>query len=249
MNRKLIVLIGAFLILSMASGAMAEKLTIVAGDWAPFEFETQGQVVGIDVDIVDSIMKKLGLEYEIKILQWTDAWGMIESGEADAVLSTSRKAKREPFLWYPQENMWVSEYVFFGRADKMGQADGTYAGATGKKVGAVKGYTYNQAYWDAKFDRVDAKSQDESFAMLDRGEVDLVICDRTIGLYTMVLYPTKNKIVPYDEVLFSKGYPMPFAKKSDYPNIQQVAKDFERELKAMKASGQYDQILLKWLKR
>ena len=57
----------------------------------------------------------------------------------------------------------------------------------------------------------------------------------------------KTIFVKRDDEDFSKGYPMPFAKKSSYPNIEQIAEQFEQELIEIKQSGVYDEIREKWL--
>ena len=70
-----------------------------------------------------------------------------------------------------------------------------------------------------------------------------------LGCFFTVLF-TPYKVLSEKDlvILFSKGYPMPFAKKSDYPGLKKIADDFERELARMKKSGEYDKILLRWLK-
>ncbi len=244
---RLVVCILAFMGLAV-SAVHAEKLLIVGEEYAPFEFTVDGNPVGIDVDLVGAIMQKLGVDYEIRILPWDKAWKMIEDGEAEATLSTSRKEKREPYVWYPAEDMWVSEFVFFVRADRKKAGFSGYADAGGLKVGTVKGNSYNEAFWNAKLTTVESLTLPESFQKLDRGEVDLVITDKTLGKYTLIMHPAAHPIDYYNVTLFSKGYPMPFAKKSDYPGLKKIADDFEKELAKMKKSGEYDKILLKWLK-
>ncbi|MCP4162179.1 MAG: amino acid ABC transporter substrate-binding protein [Deltaproteobacteria bacterium] len=93
------------------------KLLIVAESWPPFEFVKGGEAVGIDVDIVKAIFSKMNIEFEIEFYPWKRAWFMVEKGQADAVFSTSRKEFRKPYLYYPKEDMWESNYVFFKNKD------------------------------------------------------------------------------------------------------------------------------------
>ena len=58
----------------------------------------------------------------------------------------------------------------------------------------------------------------------------------------------QNDITYYETPLFSKGYPMPFSKKSSYPNIKTIAEKFDQELAIMKKNGEYKKIEAKWLK-
>jgi len=83
---------------------------------------------------------------------------------------------------------------------------------------------------------------------LVKGRVSLFPCDKTMGMYTAKLMGVQGKLTFYDVILFSKGYPMPFAKKSSFPNIKMVAKQYEQELKKIKQSDEYNAIMDKWIK-
>ncbi len=234
-------------ILTAPNAFAGERLLVVGAEFAPFEFSMEGEVGGIDVDIATSIFKKMGIDFEIKMLDWDKAWSMIEKGEAEACFTTSRKKKREPFLFYPEEDMWVSEYVFFVRNDKKGNKISGYSDAKNMTIGVIKGYSYNQAFWDAKLKTVEFADVNECFKGLAEGKVDLMPMDKIVGNYTLKLLGLQGAISSHGFTLFSKGYPMPFAKKSDYPGIEKIAQDFDHQLKALKESGEYDKILERWI--
>jgi polar amino acid transport system substrate-binding protein len=235
------------------------KILIVGEDWLPFEFLEENVAKGIDVDLATVIFKNLNVQFEVKILPWARAWKMIEDGDADACLSTSRKPEREPYLYYPNENMWVSEYVFFVRKDKFQEKFNGYqdAKAQNLKIGVVRGNSYNSDFW-AAFPNVsdgvlnpqleEVKDPDLNFKKLIKGRIDLYIIDKTIGRYTLSKVEFSDTITYYPKPLFSKGYPMAFAKKSSYPNIKELVDKFDAELLKLKQSGEYDLIMEKWLK-
>ncbi len=237
------------LVFAMGSpGVLAgDKLLVVAEQYAPFEFEMDGMVGGFDVDVAKRVFDKLNIDFEVRVLPWEEAWGMIEKGQADAVFSTSRKEKRKPFLYYPKEDMWTSEFVFFVRNDKKQQSFTGYADAKILTVGVVSGNSYDDGFWKAGLTTNESADINGCFRKLLDGTVDLVPADRIVGSYSLKLLGFQDKISPYRFVLFSKGYPMPFAKKSSYPGLEQIAKDFEAGLKELKASGEYDKILGDWI--
>ncbi len=220
---------------------------VVAEAWPPFEFEENGVVKGIDVDIAMAIFKKMNIQAEIKTFPWARVWKMIEDGKADACMSTSRKEKRKPFLYYPKEDMWVSEFVFFVNKSKKKASFTGYNDAKGMTIGTIRGNSYHPSFWDAKFKTDEAKDLQTCFKKLAAGRVDLVPADKTVGLYTLSMLGLKDKIDYYSFVLYSKGYPMPFAKKSNHKDIKEIAERFEQELIKMKKSGEYDKIREKWL--
>ncbi len=205
-------------------------------------------MTGIDVDIARLIFKKLNINADFQIHPWTRAWAKIEKGEADAVFSASRKDKRKPYLYYPKEDMWKSEYVFFVHKDDKKTKFRGYQDAKGLKVGIIRGNSYHESFWKAKLITEEVKNMDLNFKKLNKKRIDLFPCDKTVGLYSLKLMKLQDNITYYDFIIFSKGYPMSFAKKSSYPNIEKIAKSFEKELIQLKKSGEYDKIMKKWLK-
>lgn len=245
--------------LFLSAQAKERKLLIVGEAWPPFEFEENGEVIGIDVDIVKYIMKKMRIDVEMRLMTWSRAWAMVENGQADAVFSTSRKEERKPFLYYPQEDMWTSEFVFFTQRDNKLPHLQSYDEVKDKalRIGVVRGNSYNTDFWQA-FPRTasgkhhpllqPARSAEVNFKKLARGRIDLYILDKTVGLYMVRQMKLQQEIDFYDTALFAKGYPMPFVKKSDYPQLAAIAEQFEQELKAFKSSEEYHKIREKWLK-
>ncbi len=164
--------------------------------------------------------------------------------------------------------MWVSEYVFFVRKeDKQADFNG-YQGVLRDNltIGIVDGNSYHPDLWRnfpysngattfqgdltaVRLNRhLDGTPEIKlNFKKLAQGRVDLVISDRIVGTYTAKLLGLDNQITCYEQVLFSKGYPMPFAKKSDYPGLEEIAARFERELRAFKQSDEYRNIIDSWL--
>ena len=77
----------------------------------------------------------------------------------------------------------------------------------------------------------------------------VVINDKSIGLYLIDSLGLQHSISHYDNILFTKGYPMPFAKNSNYPDLKQIAALFEWALTQLKQDGTYQQLVDRGLKR
>ncbi len=93
-----------------------------------------------------------------------------------------------------------------------------------------------------------AKNLALNLKRLAKGRIELFPADKVYGTYTAKLQGLNKQITYYDTVLYSKPYPMPFVKKSSYPGIKKIADRFDRELKALKQSGEYQQFFDNWLK-
>ncbi|WP_163833522.1 substrate-binding periplasmic protein [Spartinivicinus ruber] len=261
---------GVYWFFFSASATSQKKIVILSDPMPPWQFVDgpENKVNGINVDIASTIFKKLDIPVEFKGLRWEQVWERIEQGQAEAAMSVSRKDARKPFLWYPEEDLWLSEYVFFANKGTKKNVAGTYQDAHQlfNRIGILKGFSYNSELWElfpykngnTSYDQ-DAKRRDYNERLiimttpkrcmkkLALRQLDACLMDKSVGLYVIKEIGVKDKIEPYKAVLFSKGYPMPFIKKSSYPDLKNVATLFEKELKAMKANGEYDKIVNRWL--
>src|SRR5690625_1833195 len=106
MTTLLIVLL--FVIVLAACGGNSEeasgteddgKLKLVAGTeatYAPMEYiDENGEIVGIDIDIVNAIAEEIGAEVEFQNIGWDPLFPAVKNGEIDfAVSSIDRKSTR-----------------------------------------------------------------------------------------------------------------------------------------------------------
>src|SRR5690625_3784770 len=57
--------------------------------YAPMEYmDDNGDIVGIDIDIVDAIAEELGIEVEYKNIGWEPLFPAVENGEVDFAVSS-----------------------------------------------------------------------------------------------------------------------------------------------------------------
>ncbi|MDE1462057.1 substrate-binding periplasmic protein [Spartinivicinus poritis] len=249
--------LSAWILINSVS-ASARPLNIVGESFPPYEFEYEGRIVGIDIDIIKYIFDKFGVEYTVRLMPWKRAWHEVENARVDAILGASRKKVREPFVYYPQEDMWKSSYIFFSRG-KMSQPveiDYDTPLKNLKTIGVVRGYSYHDSFWQKYPNRNDgtlnplleeATDVQQSFLKLANGRIDFFIIDKTVGHFVVNDLKLRHKVTYSTKILFEKGYTMPFVKRSDYPNIRALSVAFNAELSQMKASGLYDEIINKWM--
>ncbi|RRJ86358.1 ABC transporter permease subunit [Gulosibacter macacae] len=55
--------------------------------WAPFEFERDGELRGIDIDLINAIAENQGFSVDIKVLGFDGALAAVQAGQADAVMA------------------------------------------------------------------------------------------------------------------------------------------------------------------
>jgi len=243
--------------------ATPRKFLFVCEDWPPFECIRDGKAHGINVDILDRIMKTLNVPYEIRIYPWSRAWMMAERGSADAVLSVSYKASRESVLHYtdgqrafaetgaiPPDYLWISEYVFFvleGNGGKFRFESYEQLRADKPRIGTNRDYSYDSAFLEAGLSSREFNDTKEGLDALVTGEIDLYPMDKTVGIATLREMGLRESVTFLPKPLFSKPYLAPFVRKSDYPGIEWLMRDFNRALRSLRDSGDYDAIVQKHL--
>ena len=241
----------------------ARPLIFVCEDWKPFEYLEDDEIKGIDAEVVNIIMNRLCIPYEIKIYPWKRAWMMAQKGKADAVLSISYKASREPFLYYTQEQcefsetgkmptdyLWKSEYVFFvkkNNLDRLKFESYHQIVTEGYKVGKNKDYSYDNKFMSAAFDSKSYNNTEDGLLALATGDIDLYPMDKYVGQETVKSLGLSGSITFIPKVMFSKPYLAPFCKNSDYPDLEKIMHSFYQELNLMRKNGEYKNIHKKYM--
>jgi ABC-type amino acid transport substrate-binding protein len=96
-----VLLTGVFVLTACAAPVPAEKIRILAEDYAPFNYvDAQGNVVGSSTDTVKAITSNLGLKVPIEVMPWAQAYDLTLNNPGTALFSTARSSERERlFMW------------------------------------------------------------------------------------------------------------------------------------------------------
>ena len=107
MKRLLFILIACHLSLMAAhSQSLSDKYTkerpvVVVCDWdkPPYEFlDDKGQPAGSNIDIINTVMKELGLPVKFVMKEWSIALKTFEREHADLILANARRYRKTPYV-------------------------------------------------------------------------------------------------------------------------------------------------------
>ncbi|WP_290771001.1 transporter substrate-binding domain-containing protein [Anaerofustis sp.] len=222
-----------------------EKTYIIATDtaFAPFEFtDEEDNFTGIDVDILSAIAKDQGFDYELQSLGFKAAVAALESGQADAVIAgmsiTDERKEKYDF----SQAYYDSGVVMAIKAD-----DSTikgYEDLQGKSV-AVKTGTEGATFAESIKDKYgfELKYFEDSPKMYEDVKTgNTVACFED---YPVMGYGISQgnglKMVTDMEKGSSYGFAVLKGKNSE------LIKMFDEGLKNIKASGEYQKILDKYI--
>ena len=256
MKRKignLSVLLLALLALSGCSEAESDtdssgnKIWKIVTDtsFKPFEYEdASGDLIGIDMDILDAIAKDQGFTYKIKAVGFDAAIADCQSGQADGMIAgVSITDERKG-------NGWIFSDGYYDANQSMAVAKSSsitgFGDMKGKSV-AVKNGTMSADYAEGlagEYDFIVTYFEDSPTmyeAVID-GEVDACFDDTPImaanindgDLDMKILTDTGNDPAEYGFAVFDK-------------DNQKLVDLFNEGLANIKANGTYDEILKKYL--
>lgn len=178
------VLTGAALALVIAAGTAGagemRKVKIgTEGAYPPFNsIDTNGKLVGFDIDIANALCKAANFECEFVVQDWDGIIPALQAKKYDAIIaSMSITEKRKEVVDFTQK-YYNTPAKFVGAEGA--SYDFTFdTGLAGVKIG-VQGSTIHEDYARAKWPKAEVvtyATQDEANADLVAGRVDLVMAD------------------------------------------------------------------------
>ncbi len=240
-----IVMIASFIFPALNTKAEGKKYEIATDiTFAPFEFqETNGEFVGIDIDLLNAIAENQGFEVEIKPLGFNAAVQALESNQVDGVIA-GMSITDERQLKFDFSDPYFESGVVMAVAEGNEEIK-SYEDLKGKKV-AIKTGTEGASFAESIKDKYGFKTVtfDDSANMYDdvkTGNSAAVFDDYPVLAYG-ITQGNGLEIVTEKEKGGSYGFAV--AKGQNAELIEQ----FNTGLANLKESGEYQDIMDKYLK-
>lgn len=227
-------------------GEGSAKVYQIATDttFAPFEFENdEGEMVGIDLDILSAIAEDQGFKYELQIVGFQAAVNALESGQADAVIAgmsitDERKEKYDFSDEYYQSGVGMA-------VPKDSDID-SYEDLEGKTVAAklgTEGCTFAESIAD-EYGFTVTQFEDSSTMYQDVISGNTAACFEDYPVMGYEISRGLELKLPLD---MEKGAPYGFAVMKG--ENAELLKMFNDGLANLKDSGKYDEILDTYIQR
>ena len=187
-------LLTAVLFACLSLGAHGEKLRIVTEPWAPYVYDDNGTMRGLDYETTVIVFQRLGIDVDWQFLPWKRCLAMLDQGHADGALDIFHSHERDALLLYPSEPLSDVEFVLFYANDRPHPAE-TLDDLRGLTVGTSPGYLYGEDFSESTlFNREPAPSHEANFGKLSLGRIDLVITDRRVGQHVIKAMGLEGKV-------------------------------------------------------
>ena len=213
-----------------ASDAAKTKLVVATSpDFPPFESLEGGEVVGIEVDILNKIAEKMGMELDIQQMDFDSVIPGVQAGKFDVGMSGITVTDKR------KENVDFSS-VYFMAAQAIVVTDGSSitgkADLEGKKVSVQTGTTAEEYCMGNGYEVLAFTANNDAAAALTSGKVDAWVVDNEVAL---AMAPELGLTV-LDEAMTSEPYAFAFQKGSE------LVAPFNEALDALLADGTVEKI-------
>lgn len=232
----------------------AHNFKIVGIEGAPLRYYDENrELVGIDVEVIETIMKRLEVTYEIEIVNSsTRLKHLWHDPDVDMILTYSYKKERAKYLYYPKQSHVTLSWNFFLLKENLGKFSfETLNDLEGLRVGATQGFSYTKEFWEAADSGVfilDLVVKNElNMNKLLRGRFDTYANSRIDTLFQARQGGYLDEIAFLEKPLKEKEYFNTFVKVSDYPYIKSIRRRYDNELKKMQDNGELKIIYDKYL--
>lgn len=226
--------------------AQEENRTYIIGTdttFAPFEFvDESGEMVGIDMDLLDAIAEDQGFDYELQILGFNAAVQALESNQVDGVIAgmSITDERREAFdfsdPYYSSGSQFAvlndSDYESF--EDLEGQTIAVKTGTTGYDVAEELSEEYNFSL-NAFEDSVNM------YEDLQVGNSQAVVEDYPVMSYANATGQVDLRFIEDQQSPVDFGFAV---NKGENPELLQM---FNDGLANVRASGEFDEIITRYL--
>ena len=231
--------------------AFAQKLTIYTEEVAPYNFTEGNKIVGVSTEVVEAVMNKAGLDYEMVSYPWARTYKLATERPNSLIFSISRRPKRETtFKWIgvivPSRH---SVFALKSRIDiKIENIDDLKKYTIGTTLGdARETYLLENGFKISDLQRVAGKTAYvQNYQKLKLGRIDLWPMSEAIAYYIVRKSgddPDRQirKVYLFEEM--SKGG---YYIASSLQTSDDIVKTIRETLEKFKKTTKYQQILEHW---
>ena len=257
MKKILSVLLAAAMCVSLASCGKGEKTEpategegktfVIATDkgFSPFEFQdANGNIVGIDMDILAAVAEDQGFTYDLQYIGWDAAIAACQAGQADGMIAGASITDER------KESGWIFSDGYYDATQGMAVAASSeiagFEDLAGKKVAVKNGTMSNQYAESLKdqygFEVVTFSTSPDMYQAVMGGQADACFDDTPILKYNIKIGELDMKFVEGTE-----NDPAQYGLAVFDSNKQELVDLFNAGLKNIRENGKYDEILKTYL--
>lgn len=249
-------MLGKLSVLSVifAFNLFAEPLSVGWELWYPYQFRNDKQeLVGLDLDIFNAVMKQANLEVNYTELPWKRHLNYIHSGEMDLAMGASLTAEREEYAYFtePYRLETVKLYVKKGMVNKiqLGSLDDLIE--SNYMIGVEGGYHYGKRYHELML-RSDFQQHisevldvEQNVDLVIKGHLDGFLVDPVTLKAFVEKYKMHDEFEQHPLEIYHSDIHIMLSKKSTSPRL---LPKLNKAIQTLRENGVLAEIIARWSK-
>lgn len=214
-------------------------------DWAPFNFNKNGEPMGYSIDYIRLLAQKSGLKVKFQTANWNKLLNKAYTNELDVMMNIARTSEREKKLLY----VGVYARNVAGILTQENRTDiSNLESLFGKKVSVVKGFIYEE-FLEKRYPKIEVVKYNDAMSALKAvvfGDVDA-----TLGKTAVFNYLISENLI--------KGLKYTADVKADDPEMENLYIAVRKEAPLLQSIlkktmnhvsiKEVDELRLKWFKQ
>ncbi|GAA0773263.1 amino acid ABC transporter substrate-binding protein [Roseibium denhamense] len=248
-SQVLLALIGAIAFACLPGPAAAQDcprdgtLIAGAGDYRPYNIVEGNQVSGMDFDVIETILDKMGCGLIKVPLPWTRHLNAMRLGTVDIATPVTKTPERETFAHFSSPYIQADE-ILFVRAENLEKYENlSDFFLRDKRLGVVRDYAYGGSFPEMANAYPHLIEQTDSLELnlkqLELGRVDAILGETYVVTSVIKQLGLSNVIKPTEIVVASEPNYIMFSKESIPAEFVDA---FSKELRAMQENGEFERI-------
>lgn len=231
-----------------ANSSETKKKYVISTDatYAPFEFEKDGKRIGIDIDLLDAVAKLEGFDYELKAMDFKGIIPALQAKQIDGAIAGMSITEERKKVLDMSEGYFESGLAMVVKAgnDSIKSVDDLKG-----KTFAVKKGTAGAKFAEDNKEKLGSNityfnDTPSMFQEVKNGNADVTIEDYPVIAY-MITVDTNSGLQIAGEKLTKADYGFAVKKGEN----KELLAAFNDGLKKLKANGEYDKIVAKYIKK
>lgn len=224
----------------------ARTLKIATMSYHPFQYEENGEVKGVAVDIIKEIFGRMNQPIEISFYPFPRAMYKIKKGESDVIFTFYFNNERNQYVEYCKEPLINQIITLFVHKDSPISYDGNLSKLNQYKFGLVR-FSYGTIFDEAIKNKVISKfeyssTMESNIKKFIKGRFDILPSDRMVAHY----YHSKLsflEINQFKELIPPVQIFPAYIGFSRANMLTSVRNEVDKTLREMKKDGSHQEIL------
>ncbi len=247
LTQRILWLLVLIMVLGVTSSATADKITIVADEWSPYNGNPISAKPGYGIEIAQQIFAAVGHNVVYEVVPWVRAIEETRMGKYNAIIGAI-KDEAADFI-FPEEEFGSANNAFFAKIKSNWQYTGLESLRT-QKIGVIKGYYYGSEldlYLKQNQDRVQYSHGVDPLSKIIKkllvGRVDVLIEDENVLLHKVRKMGVAGRVVIVGSHSDSNVY---IAFSPELEKSKEYAEVFTAGIRKLRDSGELDEILARY---